>query len=142
MLLIVPLLILAWEFPRAYTPAPDQFVLTYTLSGQTALQEWQSPLSAVGACGTADVDTFCTTIPGCPGVGEVLSVWAQAQWGEERSGASETLVCHLQPGCVCRVVPTGLDTEGKPVPLSETAYVPPPVPAPPAFAPQFLPAPV
>ena len=141
MLPVIPLLLLLWDFPRDYTPVPDQFLITYAFGGHEAMQEMQTPPSAVGACGTAEVDVFCTTLPGCPAAGEVVFFWAQAAWGDERSGVSERLACHIQAGCVCQVLPTGLDADGKPLPLTETAYVPPAVAAPPPFVPQYPPLP-
>jgi hypothetical protein len=98
-------LLLVWNFPRDYTPAPDNFILSQT---QNATPEKQSrvALSAEGACPgiVQNVhDTFCTMLTQCPAPGTITAYWVYAQWGTTFSTPSNIATCYTRPGepCVC-----------------------------------------
>jgi hypothetical protein len=121
-----------WDFPRAFAPAPDNFILAQTQSGQPE-QQARVALSAVGICpGSANPDTFCTMLTSCPPPGSIVAYWVYAQWGEAFSKPTNIATCLTKPGepCVCHdpgeVIPPPGGTS-PPVSLPPAPLVPPPV---------------
>jgi len=99
-------LILSFEFPADYAPAPASFLVSYLSSNApTDAQQFRLPNGGRASCEgvtgeTLTPDSVCGRPPEClpPGL---YSFWVQAEWdGGKASEASNLANCEAMAGCI------------------------------------------
>jgi hypothetical protein len=98
-------LILAWDFPQAFVPTPESFLVSYRSStAPQVVQQFRIPnqgrASCDGAKSISDLtpDSVCGRPPAClPPAFYLFTV--QAEVGEQRSPESAFAACEAKTGC-------------------------------------------
>lgn len=96
---------LAWEFPAAYLPAPESYLVTYLSSlAPTDAQQFRVPNLGRASCdGLAEAaawsaDTVCGRTPDCLSPGLYI-FWVQAEANGMTSPMSNVAACEALPDC-------------------------------------------
>lgn len=94
-------LVLLFEYPRAYTPAPSHFLITATQAGLTdTLRVVRGTPDACAPWQGSGPETICATWPGCPGEGP-MTFRLQAVWGDVHGAPTGEIVCQFTALAPC-----------------------------------------